>query len=145
MATIKTFEELEIWKKAQELAVEIYLLAEKNEKVSRDFSFKDQIKRAVLSISNNIAEGFEYSNNRDSIRFLRYSKGSAGEVKNCLLFAANVNFVAREKVQPLINSSNELGNRIGGLIRYLKNKVNNKSTTTATLNPQPSTRNPITS
>lgn len=124
MATIKTFEELDIWKKSQELAVKVYTLAETNQKISKDFSFKDQIKRAVLSISNNIAEGFEYNNNRDFIKFLRYSKGSAGEVKNCLLFAANVNFAAREIIQPLIDSSQEIGNKIGSLIKYLRTSTN---------------------
>ncbi|HSN62397.1 MAG TPA: four helix bundle protein [Ferruginibacter sp.] len=57
MATIKSFEDLDIWQKAQQLAADIYLLTEQNQKISKDFSFKDQIKRAVLSISNNIAEG----------------------------------------------------------------------------------------
>ena len=84
MATISSFEDLEIWKKAQELATIIYELCEINQKIARDFSFKDQIKRAALSISNNIAEGFEYSNNADFHRFLRIAKGSCGEVRNCL-------------------------------------------------------------
>ena len=122
MPTIKSFEDLEIWKKAQELAKGIYQLAEKNEMIRKDFSFKDQIKRAGLSISNNIAEGFEYSNNRDFIKFLRYSKGSAGEVRNCLLFAVNVNFLKKEEAQQLLSSTIELGNRIGKLIKYLQEK-----------------------
>jgi four helix bundle protein len=126
MATIKTFEDLEIWKKAQQLAAEIYFLVESNEKINRDFSFKDQIKRAVLSISNNIAEGFEYNNNKDFIKFLRYAKGSSGEVRNCLLFAASVNFVQRKNIQSLIESSRELGNRIGSLIKYLQTKTSKK-------------------
>jgi four helix bundle protein len=126
MATIKTFEDLDIWKKAQDLAKEVYYLTEKNEKIRRDFSFRDQIKRAVLSISNNIAEGFEYNNNRDFIRFLRYSKGSTGEVKNCLLFAATVNFFGRDDIQNLIDSSNELGSKIGSLIKYLQTKATKK-------------------
>jgi len=63
VATITSFEDLEIWQKAQQLAADVYLLTDHNQKISKDFSFKDQIKRAVLSVSNNIAEGFEYSNN----------------------------------------------------------------------------------
>ena len=50
MATILSFEDLEIWKKAQELATIIYQLSEINQKIAKDFSFKDQIKRAALSI-----------------------------------------------------------------------------------------------
>ncbi len=87
MATINSFEDLDIWKKAQELGKLVYDLCEANNKVAKDFSFKDQIKRAVLSISNNIAEGFEYNNNKDFVRYLRIAKGSCGEVRNCLLFS----------------------------------------------------------
>ncbi len=61
MATVTCFEELDIWKKAIDLGALIYDLCESNQRISKDFTFKDQVKRAVLSISNNIAEGFEYS------------------------------------------------------------------------------------
>ena len=49
MATITSFEDLEIWKKAQDLAAMVYKLCEVNQKIAKDFSFKDQIKRAALS------------------------------------------------------------------------------------------------
>jgi len=129
MATIKLFEDLEIWKKAQQLAADVYLFTEQNPKVYRDFSYKDQIKRAVLSISNNIAEGFEYSNNNDFIRYLRFAKGSAGEVRNCLLFAVRVNFVTQPEIQSLIDNSRSLGGQIGNLIKYLKQKKVTQPTT----------------
>jgi len=122
MTTINSFENLEIWQKAQQLAAEVYLLTEKNQKINKDFSFKDQIKRAVLSISNNIAEGFEYNNNNDFIRFLRFAKGSAGEVRNCLFFAVRVNFLNLYEVQPLLEKTKSLGAQIGNLIKYLKQK-----------------------
>ena len=70
MASINSFEELDIWKKAQELARIIFKLCEINPGITLDFSYKDQLKRASLSISNNIAEGFEYNNNNDFHRFL---------------------------------------------------------------------------
>ena len=76
MATVKIFEGLDIWKKSQLLGTLAYKLCKSNSQISSDFSFKDQIKRAALSVSNNIAEGFEYSNNNDFRRFLRISKGS---------------------------------------------------------------------
>lgn len=68
MPTIKNFEDLEIWQKAVELADELYDLCMKDQ-LKRDFSFQDQLKRAELSISNNIAEGFEYNNNPDLLNF----------------------------------------------------------------------------
>jgi four helix bundle protein len=136
MATIKTFEDLEIWKNAQDLGAKIYFLCNSNEKIAKDFSFKDQIKRASLSISNNIAEGFEYSNNNDFYRFLRIAKGSCGEVMNCLLFSIRVEYTLLQDVGGLIEFSRNLGKQIGSLMKYLKeNKMTKKN------NPQPVTRN----
>jgi hypothetical protein len=58
MAKIETFEDLEIWNRAIDLYVEVYTKCE-NSGLKNDFSAKDQLKRATLSISNNIAEGFD--------------------------------------------------------------------------------------
>ena len=57
MGKIKQFEDLEIWKEATNIAIEIYLISEKG-KLKNDFGMKDQIRRAAMSISDNIAEGF---------------------------------------------------------------------------------------
>lgn len=119
MATVQSFEELEIWKKAQDLGAMVYELCEVNQKIARDFSFKDQIKRAALSISNNIAEGFEYNNNNDFYKFLRFSKGSCGEVRNCLLFSIRVNYTNTEEMKPLIDFARVLNRQIGSMMKYL--------------------------
>ena len=71
---INSFEDLIIWQKAQELAVKIYELADSNKFIGKDFSLKDQLKSAAISISDNIAEGFEYNNNPDFHRFLRIAR-----------------------------------------------------------------------
>ena len=69
---MKAFEDLRIWQDAQLLAVEVYLMFKDN----KDFGFRDQIQRAVISISNNIAEGSEYNSDKMMIRYLRIAKGS---------------------------------------------------------------------
>jgi len=56
---ITSFEDLIIWQKAQDLAVKIYIPADNNEYIRKDFTLKDQLKSAALSIADNIAEGFE--------------------------------------------------------------------------------------
>lgn len=137
MATIHSFEELEIWKKAQAYGVLIYNLWDSNHRIKRDFSFKDQIKRAALSISNNIAEGFEYNNNNDFYRFLRIAKGSCGEVKNCLIFSENVGYCSSLENQILISSFSILGKQIGKLMAAIYVRKIKKSVTT-----KPVTRNP---
>lgn len=135
MATIQSFEELEIWKKAQELGALVYELCESNMKIAKDFSFKDQIKRAALSISNNIAEGFEYNNNNDFYKFLRFSKGSCGEVRSCLLFSVRVKYTNLDEVSSTIEFAGLLSKQIGNMMKYLL--INKASKSTNKKNPQP--------
>lgn len=127
MPAINSFEELDVWKNSHELAKRIFILCEKNPKLSKDFSMKDQIKRAVLSISNNISEGFEYSNNNQFIRFLSIAKGSCGEVRNCLFFLIKVEYAKQEEIDELILLTKKISGQIGNLIKYLK-KIQTKQT-----------------
>jgi four helix bundle protein len=141
MATINSFEDLDIWKKAQELGIMIYLLCDTNPQIAKDFSFKDQIKRSALSISNNVAEGFEYNNNADFHRFLRIAKGSCGEVRNCLLFSIRAGYTKTEEVKNEIELSISLGKQIGKLMKYLREKISEKKLQSKN-NPKPVTPNP---
>ena len=132
MATVQSFEELEIWKKAQDLGAMVYELCEANQKIAKYFSFKDQIKRAALSISNNIAEGFEYNNNNYFVKFLRIAKGLCGEVRNCLLFSLKVKYTTEQEVYNTIEFARLLSKQIGSMIQYLlkikaANSANNKT------------------
>ena len=77
------FENFEVYKLSSNLTVEIYKLL-KNEKLRHEFEFVNQTKRAIFSVTNNIAEGSEYNSNAQFVRFLKYSKGSCGEVRNML-------------------------------------------------------------
>ncbi|MGC3978674.1 MAG: four helix bundle protein [Paludibacteraceae bacterium] len=81
MATIKRFEDLEVWQKARGVCKLVKTLTEK-ENFSKDFSLKDQIKRSSGSAMDNIAGGFERDGNKEFINFLTISKGSAGEVRS---------------------------------------------------------------
>jgi four helix bundle protein len=82
----KRFEDLPVWNAAISLAVEIYTLTESTH-FRRRRGLKDQIERAAVSVSNNIAEGFERGTNNELLAFLYISRGSAGEVRSmlCLL------------------------------------------------------------
>jgi len=99
---ITCFEDLIVWQKAQDIAVKIYKLAEENDFIKKDFSLKDQFKSAAISISDNIAEGFEYNNNPDFHRFLRIPKGSCGEIRNKIHFARRLEFITEAAAQALI-------------------------------------------
>jgi four helix bundle protein len=80
------FEQLPVWDAGIDLATSIYALTEKPA-FRRRYSLRDQIERAAVSISNNIAEGFERGTNQELLTFLYIARGSAGEVRSmlCLL------------------------------------------------------------
>jgi len=132
---ITCFEDLIVWQKAQDIAVKIYKLIEENEFIKRDSSLKDQFKRAAISISDNIADGFEYNNNPDFHRFLRISKGSCGEIRNKIHFARRLEFITDMTAEALLDEVRVLGNQIGELINKVKQKIKLTKTRNITLNP----------
>jgi four helix bundle protein len=83
------FEELPVWKSSIQLAVGVYALTEKPEFQKRH-SLRDQIERAAVSVSNNIAEGFERGSNPELLTFLYIARGSAGEVRSMLCLLAEI-------------------------------------------------------
>ena len=114
---IQKFEDIVAWQKAQNFAVEIYL----NFKELKDFGFKDQICRAVVSISNNIAEGFDRSSDAEFVRFLYISLSSCSEVRSMLYLAEKLGFILNNKAEQLINQSIEVSKIINGLKKSIVN------------------------
>ena len=114
---IQRFEEIIAWQKAQDLAVHIHLLFKSN----KDFGFNDQLLRATISISNNIAEGFDRSSDADFIRFLYIATGSASEVRSMLYLAKRFNYISEEEQQTLMDKANEISKIIYGLIKSISN------------------------
>lgn len=120
MAKIQRFEDLEVWQNAMDLAVEVYKISATG-KLYKDYGLKDQITRAAISISNNISEGFEYDNRKDFIKFLRYSNGSCGEVRNIINFLVRVNFIEDNIQKKMSEKLISLSKQLYGFINYLKN------------------------
>jgi four helix bundle protein len=83
--TYQRFEDLPVWQKAIELAEQVYDLTEAPG-FKGSFSLRDQIERAAISVSNNIAEGFERGTTKELLAFLYVARGSAGEVRSMLCF-----------------------------------------------------------
>lgn len=81
---------------------------------------KDQIRRAAMSISDNIAEGFEYESNIQFVRFLKYSKGSAGELRNKLYVLQKADFMDEVFYVTMHKRLIDLSKSISGFIKYLK-------------------------
>ena len=119
MAKFNSFEEIISWKKARELTKDIYTITEVNNSFSKDFGLKDQIRRASVSITSNIAEGFERQTPKEFIRFLYIAKGSTGEVRSQLYVALDINYITKSEFEELKMKANEVSKLISGLLKYL--------------------------
>ena len=114
----KTFEEMEVWRDAQELAVSVYRDFSK----VKDYSFCDQIKRAAVSISNNVAEGSERTSSTEFSRFLDIAKGSAGEVRSMYRLAVQLGFVSKLIADQRCAQCASISKQIAGFARFLRSK-----------------------
>lgn len=127
MAKYSSFEEMEVYQKALSFGAKVYKLTLSNQQINRDFGLKDQLQRAALSISNNIAEGFERETKKELIRFLYFSKGSAGECRNMLNFLKLLEYINEENFYDHRNDVMEISKQLGNYIKYLKNlEIENK-------------------
>lgn len=116
------FEKFEVYELSVNLTKNIFILLSK-EKFSHEFEFSNQLKRAVLSITNNIAEGSEYNKNLQFIRFLKYSKGSCAEVRNMLNLCS---LLYSEETENLINDCRIVSIQLSKFIDYLSRTDNKK-------------------
>jgi len=113
---IQNFEDSQVWQKGQELAVLVYQVF----RDSKDFGFRDQIQRAAVSISNNIAEGFERQTNKELIHFLYIAKGSCGEVRSMYYLAIKLGYINGTQFNEACVLSFELSKMLGGFIKSCK-------------------------
>lgn len=109
------FEEMNVWQKGQELN----LLSYKHFSGNRDYNFINQYLRACLSITNNIAEGFERKSNKEFKQFLYVSKGSAGEVRSMLYLAKELNYLKENDFDHLFELSISISKMLSSLIKTL--------------------------
>ena len=116
----KTFEELKVWQDSRAFVKSIYELTSSNN-FAKDYGLKDQIQRAAVSIMNNIAEGFERNNNKEFIIFLKYSKGSAGEIRSMLYVALDLNYISKSTFEEYYENVINIITQISNFIKYLKN------------------------
>ncbi|MGB9883540.1 MAG: four helix bundle protein [Microgenomates group bacterium] len=119
---ITKIEDFEIWKEAVELVILVYQVIKKTN-LKNDFVLNDQIKKSVISIPSNIAEGFERSNNTEFKRFLIIAKGSSGELRVQFYLAFKLNLIDEVNYRLINDKIIRLSSKISNLISYLrKNK-----------------------
>jgi four helix bundle protein len=119
LATVKSFEDLSVWKDARTFTNKIYLLTKKfpNEEL---YGLTSQIRRAAVSIMSNIAEGFDRYSTKEFINFLIISRGSISEVQNDLFIAIDLKYINEEEFQQMYKYSKELARQVNGFIKYLR-------------------------
>ena len=120
MPLVKRFEDLKAWQEARKLTQAIYNLTLDGD-FKRDYGLVDQIRRASVSVMNNIVEGFDSGSTAEFIKFLGYAKRSGSEVQSCLYVALDQRYCSREKFQEMYNRTEQVRGLVVGFIRYLRN------------------------
>ncbi len=116
---LETFEDIPIWKLSLKITKLIYDISAK-EQFTKDFWLKNQIRRAVISISSNIFEWFEKNNNNEFVRYLRIAKWSCWETRNQTYIALVVGYITNEDFDTVNKTLLELWKQIWWFIQYLE-------------------------
>ena len=118
MATITSFEDLEIWQLARALSKKIYQLTF-TEPIKSDYRLKDQMRGSAGSIMDNIAEGFERGSQLEFVNSLSYSKGEAGELRSQLYRCLDNHYIDDKLFNELLSQADLLTRKIAAFITYL--------------------------
>ena len=95
MTRIERFEDIQAWQRARELVRDIYEVSSKGN-FAKDYSLKDQIRKALVSIMSNIAEGFSRQTDKEFTQFLYIALGSVTEVQSQLHIAQDLKHISKE-------------------------------------------------
>lgn len=118
--------DLIVWQKAILLTQVIYSLTKQ---FPRDevFGLTNQIRRAVISVPSNIAEGFNRGSDKEFIYFLKVAKGFAAEVETQLIISKKLNYINDDDVKPALDLYNEIVRMLGTLIIKIEKKLERKA------------------
>ncbi len=118
MARIETFEDMVCWQKGRELTKAVYRASRTGE-FAKDYALRDQIRRACISVTSNIAEGFERGGDKEFHQFLSQAKGSCGEVRSQLFVALDEAYVTEAQFKAMKSLAVEASRAIAGMMGYL--------------------------
>ncbi len=113
---VSSFEDLEVWRRAANLSAEIYSGLQN----MKDYGFRDQITRSGLSIPSNIAEGFERKSNKEFIVFLKYARGSCGELRTQILIGMRINYISSIVGRSWLEETKRISAMITALMKTTK-------------------------
>lgn len=111
-----------VWKKAMDIAVDVFLISNSLSR-KEDYALTSQIRRSAESISANISEGFGKAGTKDKTMFYKFSRGSAYETKNHLIYGNLVKYFELEKTQLIIAQIESLIQDLNKIIKTLEGKL----------------------
>jgi len=114
-------ENIEVWKKAVQLAKDIYVVCKNNSQIKSDYGIRDQLQRSVVSIASNIAEGNDRETDKEFIRFLYIARWSCGELKTQLLIIEDL--LDKTAYIELIDKLTEIHKMLNKFIKKIKNDI----------------------
>ena len=118
---MKNYQELDVWKKSMLLVKEVYALARLLPK-EETFALSDQMRRAVVSVPSNIAEGYGRNTTNEYIRFLNIASGSRCELETQLYICIMQGYFSKKDAQMCFELSEDVGKMLSVLIKRLKEK-----------------------
>lgn len=130
---VKSYRDVQVWQKARMLVSEIYKITAQFPK-EETYGLTSQLRRAIISVPSNIAEGSSKGSTREYLRFLSISYGSLCEVETQLYLAFDLDFITEIQLQTLLEKTNELGRMTHGLIRSLEQKISSPNSELRTPN-----------
>jgi four helix bundle protein len=119
---MRNFKELEVWKESRVLTKDIYLLTNflpQDEK----FGLISQIRRCVISIASNIAEGAAKDSQKDFLRYLQISLGPSFELESHLILCVDLEFISKTQMENHLENIERIQKRISSLIKYVKTQI----------------------
>ena len=119
---IKSYRELEVWKRSVDLVTEIYALTKKLPSDQR-FGLTAQMQRSALSIPSNIAEGYGRSHRGDYLHHLSMANGSLCELETQLIIAGRLKYITRSDAEAVWGLCQETGKMLSAIIKSLKSKT----------------------
>jgi four helix bundle protein len=126
VATFRSFEDIEAWKRARQLTEEVYRISAAGS-LARDYALRNQMRRACISVMSNIAEGFERDGKGEFVQFLSVAKGSVGELRSQLYIAVDQQYLSESEFTSLSDRCSEISRMIAGLIEYLRGSTHRGS------------------
>lgn len=132
--TIRSYQDLDVWKKSREIVKDVYSLSEdfpKNEM----YGLANQMRRAAVSVPSNIAEGKCRSSRKEYIYHLKVASGSLAELETQCFIACDLRYIDEKTLAAILEKSAEVGRMLNGLLRSLEQSPSGLKPETRNLEP----------